>query len=181
MLRCVFLAVVLWALPGLAEERASRPRVSANHDFTVRMVVQGPGQCVLEVSSDSGPVWSLKQCVGTVDDLYFVSNDGERVWVLYPIVPKGTVKLPGKQNKKIPAWANTGVAVEFDRQGSRYREKRLLDFVEPYLLPKVVQMSQHVKWLEGMLGVPGKSPRLTDAGNLEFETVGGGKTHQLKF
>jgi hypothetical protein len=41
-------------------------------------------------------------------------------------------------------------------------------------------MSQHLKWLEGLLGVPGKGPRLTDAGRIEFETVGG-KTHKLTF
>jgi hypothetical protein len=173
--------MVLVALPGLAAERASRPRVSANGDFTVRMVERGPGQCSLEVSQESGPVWTLAQCVGGVDDLYFVSNDGARVWVLYPLAPKGTTKLAGKKYKKVPAWANTQVAVEVDRQGTRLQERRLLEFVPVRSLSQVRQMSQHLKWLEGMVGVPGKSPRLTDAGNIEFEAVGGGKTHRLTF
>jgi hypothetical protein len=181
VLRSICLGMVLLALPGLADERASRPRVSANGDFTVRMVEQGPGQCSLEVSQDSGPVWTLEQCVGGADDLYFVSNDGKRVWVLYPLAPKGKAKLAGKQYKKVPAWANTQVAVEVDRQGTRLQERRLLEFVPARALSQVRQMSQHLKWLEGMVGVPGKGPRLTDAGKIEFEVVGGGKTHQLTF
>ena len=155
MLRSIFLGMVLFALPGLAAERASRPRVSANGDFTVRMVEQGAGQCVLEVTRDSGPVWTLKECVGGVDDLYYVSNDGERVWVLFPLAPKGTEKLAGKPFKKVPEWANTRVAMELDRQGTRLQERRLLDFVPTHALPQVRQMTQHLKWLEGMVGVPG--------------------------
>ncbi|EPX61093.1 hypothetical protein D187_000876 [Cystobacter fuscus DSM 2262] len=181
MLRSICLGMMLWALPGLADERASRPRVSANGDFSVRLVERGPGQCSLEVSQESGPVWTLEQCVGGADDLYFVSNDGQRVWVVYPLAPKGQKKLAGRKYKKVPAWANTQVAVEVDRKGTRLQERRLLEFVPTRALPQVRQMSQHIKWLEGMVGVPGRSPRLTDAGNIEFEVVGGDKTHRLTF
>jgi hypothetical protein len=181
VLRSVFLAMVLFTLPGLAAERASRPRVSANGDFTVRMVEQAAGKCLLEVSRDQGPVWTLPECVGGVDDLYFVSNDGARVWVLFPLAAKGQEKLAGKAFKKTPAWANTRVALEVDRQGTRLQERRLLDFVPAHALSEVRQMTQHLKWLEGTVGVPGKGPRLTDAGQIEFEAVGGGKSHQLTF
>jgi hypothetical protein len=174
----VFL-VLLLALPASAE-RSSRPRVSVNGSFSVRLVERAPGQCTLEVSKESGPFWTLDQCVGGVDDLYFVSNDGQRVWVMFPLAPKGTKKLAGKQFKKVPAWANTVVAVEYDRQGGQVQDKRLLDFVGQRELPEVRQLAQHLKWLEGVLGVPGKGPRLTDAGRIEFETVGG-KSHQLIF
>ncbi len=181
MVRSAVVLVLLLALPGLAAERSNRPRVSANGAFSVRMVEQSPGKCALEVSKDSGRVWALERCVGGVDDLYFVSNDGERVWVLYPLAPKGTRKLPGKKARKLPPWSNTTVAVEFDRQGTRVQERSLLDFVGPKELTEVRQMAQHLKWLEGQLGVPGKGPRLTDAGRIEFETVGGTRTHQLTF
>jgi len=181
MLRSVVIGMVLLAFPGLAAERSSRARVSANGAYSVRMVERGPGQCTLEVSTESGTGWKLERCVGGVDDLYFASNDGAKVWILYPLAPKGTQKLSGKQNKKVPAWANTVVAVEYDRNGARVGERRLLDVVSRQALPEVRQMSQHLKWLEGMLGVPGKGPRLTDAGRIDFETVGGGKTHQLTF
>lgn len=181
MLRSAVVLVLLWALPGSAAERASRPRVSANGAFSVRMTQQDAGRCALEVSKDSGPLWTLNRCVGGVDDLFFVSNDGERVWVLYPLAPKGTQKLPGKKAKKLPEWSNTTVAVEYDRRGGRVQERSLLDFVTQRELPEVRQLAQHLKWLEGQLGVPGKGPRLTDDGRIEFETVGGSKTHQLKF
>ncbi|ATB29180.1 hypothetical protein [Melittangium boletus] len=181
MLRSVVIGMVLLALPGLAAERSSRARVSAKGTYSVRMVVRGPEQCTLEVSKESGIEWKLERCVGGVDDLYFVSDDGAKVWILYPLAPKGTQKLPGKRNKKLPAWANTVVAAEYDRNGARVEERRLLDFVSRQALPEVRQMSQHIKWLEGLLGVPGKGPRLTDAGRIDFETVGGGKTHQLTF
>ncbi len=172
------LMLLLVALPALGQERSSRARVSANGTYTVRLVEQ-TGKCTLEVSKESGPVWTLKQCVGGVDDLYFVSNDGERVWVFFPLAPKGTKKLPGKKYKKVPAWANTVVAEEYDRQG-RVQERRLLSFVGLREVSEVRELGQHLKWLEGVLGVPGKGPRLTDAGRIEFETVGG-KTHQLTF
>jgi len=170
--------LLLVALPALGQERSSRARVSANGTYSVRLVEQ-TGKCTLEVSKESGPVWTLKQCVGGVDDLYFVSNDGERVWILFPLAPKGTKKLPGKQYKKVPAWANTVVAEEYDRQG-RVQERRLLNFVGVREVSEVRELGQHLKWLEGVLGVPGKGPRLTDAGRIEFETVGG-KSHQLTF
>ncbi|HZH79275.1 MAG TPA: hypothetical protein VEY88_24855, partial [Archangium sp.] len=67
-----------------------------------------------------------------------------------------------------------------NRQGERVQEKRLLDFVSQKELPEVREMTKHLKWLEGLVGVPGKGPRLTDAGRIEFETVGG-KSHQLTF
>nr|QKW93712.1 hypothetical protein [Vitiosangium cumulatum] len=181
MLRSALAVVLLLvSLPASAAERASRTRVSANGTFSVRLVEKDAGKCTLEVSKESGPVWTVQECVGGVDDLYFVSNDGARVWVLYPLAPKGTKKLPGKKYKKVPAWANTVVAVEYDRQGGRLQERHLLDLVAQRELNEVRLLGQHLKWLEGLLGVPGKGPRLTDSGRVEFETVGG-KSHQLSF
>ena len=180
MLRSVVLGMVLLALPGLAAERSSRERVSANGAFSVRFVERAPGQCSLEILKESGVVWKVDRCLGSVDDLYFVANNGERVWVLYPLAEKGTRKLEGKQNKKVPVWANTRVAAAYDRHGSRVDERDLLDLVPVQALAEVRQMAQHLKWLEGVLGVPGKGPRLTDAGRIDFETVDG-KSHQLSF
>ena len=51
----------------------------------------------------------------------------------------------------------------------------------PKELTGVRLLGEHLKWLEGQLGVPGKGPRLTDDGRIEFESLGGSKTHQLKF
>jgi hypothetical protein len=181
------LALLFLALPALAEERKGRARVSANGIYSVRLVETAPGQCRLEVSKESGPAWALRQCVGTVDDYYFVSNDGERVWVVWPLVEKGKPPAPAprvkgakKKPKGPPAWANVVVAAQYDSKGQRLQEKRLTELLSTRQLSEVRQLTHHIKWLEGTLGIPGKGPRLTDAGVVEFEPVGG-TTHQLQF
>jgi hypothetical protein len=174
------LVLVLGGLPSEGASRTSRARVSANGIHTVILHEEAPGRCRLEVSTESGTGWKLEECVGGVDDLYFVSNDGQRVWVLKPLVEKGTRKLPGKQFRKVPAWANTVVAELYDSKGGRVEQKNLLDFVKPAELSEVRQLNKHLKWLEGLLGVPGKGPRLSDKGRIEFEVVGG-TNHQLTF
>jgi hypothetical protein len=135
------------------------------------------------MSRESGVVWQFSGCVGTVDDLYFASNDGERFWLIKPLAEmgtKGTVQVKGKKKVRIPAWANTTVAVLYDKTGQRVRERRLPDFVSPKDFGEVRQLKGHFKWLEGTLGIPGKGPRLTDEEKVEFEVVGG-KKHQLTF
>lgn len=180
------LVVMFLASPALAEERRGRARVSANGLYSVRMVEAAQGQCRLEVTQESGPVWTLQACLGTVDDLYFVSNDGERVWVVWPLVEKGKAvaeprsKKKSKKPKGPPAWARVVVAAQYGRDGQRLQEKRLTEWLNTRQLSEVRQLTHHLKWLEGTLGIPGKGPRLTDAGVVELEPVGG-TTHQLTF
>ncbi len=182
------LVLMLLASPALAEERKGRARVSANGLYSVRMVEVTQGRCRLEVTQESGPVWALEQCLGTVDDLYFVSNDGERVWVVWPLVEKGKAapaprpkkKSKVKQPKGPPAWAHVVVAAQYGRDGQRLQEKRLTEWLTTRQLSEVRQLTHHFKWLEGTLGIPGKGPRLTDAGVVELEPVGG-TTRQLTF
>ncbi|WP_163991937.1 hypothetical protein [Pyxidicoccus caerfyrddinensis] len=186
--RALVLALLFLALPALAEERKGRTRVSANGLFSVFLVEVAPGQCRLEVTKESGPVWQLPQCLGTVDDFFFVSNDGERVWVLWPLVEKGKPpppppKVKGKKQKRPkgpPAWANVAVAAQYDSKGNRLQEKRLTELLNTRQLSEVRQLTHHFKWLEGTLGIPGTGPRLTDAGVVEFEPVGG-TTQRLTF
>jgi hypothetical protein len=179
------LALLFLALPALAEERKGKTRVSANGLYGVHLVEVAPGQCRLEVTKESGPAWSLPQCLGTVDDFFFVSNDGEKVWVLWPLVEKGKAQPAPKSKKKRapkgpPAWANVVVAAQYDSKGNRLQEKRLTELLNTRQLSEVRQLTHHFKWLEGTLSIPGKGPRLTDAGVVEFEPVGG-STHQLTF
>ncbi|QDE71727.1 hypothetical protein [Myxococcus xanthus] len=189
-MRRAALALVLMCLSSsaLAEERKGRARVSANGLYSVRMVEAAQGQCRLEVTQESGPVWTLAQCLGTVDDLYFVSNDGERVWVVWPLVEKGKPvpeprpkkKSKVKKPKGPPAWARVVVAAQYGRDGQRLQEKRLTEWLNTRQLSEVRQLTHHFKWLEGTLGIPGKGPRLTDAGVVELEPVGV-TTRQLTF
>ena len=174
----LLLALSSPARAGEAPERASRPRVSANGLYTVRLVERAPGKCQLEVSADTGlGGWSVERCVGGVDDLYFVSNDGAKVWVLRPLVEKGKRRVKGK---KWPAWANAKVAWQVGRNGQVRESRWLAGLLPAKRLPEVRQFRAHFGWLEGTLGIPGKGPRLTDAGVVEFETVEG-RTHRLTF
>ncbi len=184
MRRALLTLSLLLALPGLAQERTSKAHVSANGMYSVRLVEEAPGKCRVEMLKESGPVWTFNGCVGTVDDFYFASNDGERFWLLRPLVEKGkkaVVEKAGKKKVKIPAWANATVAVQYDRNGQKVQEKRLQDFLHTSReLGEVRQMAAHFKWLEGTLGIPGKGPRLADDGKVEFEAVGG-NTYHLSF
>lgn len=183
MHRAALALAVLFTLPAVGAERTSRSKVSANGVYSVRMVQPDADTCRLEVSKESGPVWTLSKCVGTADDVYFVSDNGERVWVLRPLVEKGPepkVKASKKPKSKVPAWARVPVATLYDRNGQRLDEKMLTDLVAPKDMGEVRELGKHFKWLEGTLGIPGKGPRLTDDGHVEFEPVGG-KTHRLSF
>ena len=185
MHRAALTLALLLTLPAAGAERVSRSRVSANGVYTVRLVQTEPGQCRLEVSKESGPVWSLPKCVGLVDDLFFVSNDGERVWVMRPLAekaPEVKSKVSGRKKKKsqVPGWARAPVAALYGRDGQKLDEKLLTEFVAPKDMGELRELTGHFKWLEGTLGIPGKGPRLTDDGHVEFEAVGG-KHHRLTF
>jgi hypothetical protein len=182
-LAAALVSALLVALPSRAQQvpagqRASRARVSANGLYTVRFVELAPGKCRLEVSADAGAGnWTLERCVGSADDLYFAANDGAKVWVLRPLVEKGTRRPKGA---KTPAWANARVAWRVARSGQVGEERWLAGLVPARKLSEVRQYRAHFAWLEGLLGIPGKGPRLTDAGAVEFETVDG-KSHRLTF
>lgn len=184
MRRALLTLALLLALPGFAQERSSKTHVSANGQFSVRLVEQSPGKCRVEMLKESGPAWTFEGCVGTVDDFYFASNDGERFWLLRPLVEKGkkaVVDKVGKKKVRIPAWANATVAVLYGRNGQKLQERHLQDFLRSSReLGEVRQMAAHFKWLEGTLGIPGKGPRLTDDEKVEFEAVGA-KTYRLSF
>jgi hypothetical protein len=175
-------ALLLLALPSSAKEqgspRTSRPRVSANGLYTVRLVEPAPGRCRLEVSAETGlGGWSVERCVGSVDDLYFVANDGAKVWVLRPLVEKGKRRVKGQKG---PAWAHSKVAWRVQSAGTVDKALWLTGLLPAKRLSEVRQYKAHFAWLEGTLGIPGKGPRLTDAGAVEFETVEG-RTHRLTF
>lgn len=159
-------------------EKASSLRLSSEGTYSIRMV-QGPeeGACRVEVLREGQPHWTLKRCVGTADDLYFVSADGERFWVLYPVPKKGKGKAP----KRLPRWTSTVVAVLYDRDGNVLKQRRLHEFVRSARgLDQVRHLAHHLKWLGGVVGVPGKPPVVDEDGAVALETVEL-KTFKLRF
>lgn len=179
-----FLALLGLAVLGIAgpsfarEPRVSRTRVSHNGRFAVRLTEQGEGQCTLEVLKDNGTFWTLPQCVGTADDLYFVSDDGERCWVVRTL-PEKPRHRPKKARRAAWTWAQ--VAAEYDRTGKTVAARRLFDLVGTAGgREEVRQFERHFKWLEGVLNVPGTPPKLNEAGKVELVTIDHRK-HELKF
>ncbi|MGO9064136.1 MAG: hypothetical protein ACLQIH_05270, partial [Myxococcaceae bacterium] len=96
--------VPLLALPALAvaEPRSSSAHASSNGEWSIQLVESAPEQCRVEATRDADPAWTLTQCVGTVEDLYFISNDGEHFWVLV-VLPRTPERTKQKGNKPPPA------------------------------------------------------------------------------
>jgi hypothetical protein len=62
------------------------------------------------------------------------------------------------------------VATLFDRQGRLLSERTLHDFMARRF-DKLRDLDSRFSWLEGVVGVPGRRPRITEANQVEFETV----------
>ena len=183
----IFSAVLLaWSLTSgalAAEPKSSRPQVSSNGRFSVRAIETGPDQCRLQVSQESELLWELPRCLGTADDLYFVSNDGERVWVLKTLPELPDPPKPTKKKKKILPLDLLGkvqVAFLVDRAGQVVQSRNIASFLSVPLRRKTQVLARHFKWLEGVTGIPGQTPRSNARNQVEFEVVGP-KTYRLDF
>ena len=171
------------AAPALAVEASqSGARASSNAEYGIVMRVEGEGKCRIEATRDTDVAWTLPRCLGTVDDLYFISNSGERFWVLAalpkslppPSGPAVTSESQKKLAKKKPPFDPYGpveVAVLYDRLGNVIAQRKLKEWLPRSANSKVRKLDRRFVWLEGVLGVPGKEPRVNDRNQVEFETV----------
>lgn len=170
--------------PALADEQAhSRARASSNAEYGIVMRIEAPGKCRVEVTRDADVAWTLPRCVGTVDDLYFVSDSGERFWVLASLPkslspPAGTSAAAQTRKsaarKKAPpfdAYGPVVVAWLYDRLGNLVAERRLGQLLPTSAQGKLRKLDRRFVWLEGVLGVPGREPRSNEHDQVEFETV----------
>lgn len=174
------LVLPLWALGA---PRESSAHASSNGVWSIQFLESAPEQCRVEATRDADPAWTLERCVGTVQDLFFISNDGERFWVLRVLPrtphapkPKGTHAKPPPPGEP---FVNALVATLFDRQGKVLSERTLRDFMSRRF-EKLRDLDSHFCWLEGELGVPGRRPRISESNQVEFETVEP-KTYRLDF
>ena len=177
----IFQAVVA-ARVNAEEAGQSRSRASSNAEYGIVMRVEGPGKCRIEVSRDTDVAWTLPRCLGTVDDLYFISNSGERFWVLAAL-PKSLPPPPGstpvgeaqkRAAQKKPPFDGHGpvvVATQYDRVGNVVGQRKLGELLSKSAYTKLRKLDRRFVWLEGVLGIPGKEPRVNDRNQVEFETV----------
>ena len=168
-LLAAFIALLLLPLSATAQQqdKLTKKQVSANGVYTIYLRESPDKTCKVIVTKEGNPYWQLQSCLATTNDLFFVSNDGQSFWVLHTLAEK-------KKGKKKAPWAGSVVAVLYDRAGNRKQTKTAGQLVPKLGYPEVRELGGHVKWLEGVLGTPGKPPRVNDKNQLEFETVGPG-------
>jgi len=166
-----------------APARTSATKSSANGIYAIRLEQMDEKTCRIVVVKDQDVVWKLDRCLGgTVDDLLFVNNDGTRFWILFvlpELVEPAALDKPSP-NKRTDPMFEAVVAAEYDKEGRQLASRKLKDFLEYKRRGLLRKLEKHFKWLQGVVDVPGKSPRVSDAELLEFEPVSG-KTVQLKF
>jgi hypothetical protein len=173
----------LLLLPAVAVAGESRAHASSNGVWSIQLLATGPSECRVEATRDADPAWSLARCLGTVDDLFFISNDGERFWVLtvLPRTPPLPVQKGGKPKTLPPGepFVHAVVATLYDKKGAVVTERTLADFMKRRF-DKLRDLEHRFCWLEGEAGVPGRRPRITEVNQVEFETVEP-STHRLNF
>lgn len=181
-------AIALALLVLAAAPRSSPVKSSANGLYAIHLEQVDEKTCRVVATKDTSQAWKLDRCLGTVDDLLFINNDGTRFWVLkiLPELPEAPPLRGSERTErteralKTDPMYETVVAAEYDKDGRVLQSKKLKDFLEYKRRGLIRKLEKHFKWLQGVLDVPGKSPRVSDAELLEFEPVSG-KTQQLRF
>ena len=181
MARCETTLLLLLASSGRASaQEASQARASSNAEYGIVMRVEGEGKCRVEVTRDTDVAWTLPRCVGSVDDLYFVSNSGDRFWVLAalpkslpaPREPTGEAETrAARKRPPVDRFGTAEVATLYDRLGNVIAQRKLSELLPASVHRKLRLLDRRFVWLEGVLGVPGKKPRVNDKDQVEFETV----------
>jgi hypothetical protein len=183
--RLLVSCLVLTLPAQAAEPKASRLSVSQSARWGIRLLELGEGQCKVEVTYDNRPAWEASACPGTAEDLYFISNDGERFWVVFPLPDKRAAErrvrpLPGKRKRgrplPYPPWSYATVAALYTRAGVRAGAPERTVVLNELVrgregLRDVRQLERTFKWLEGAVGVRGKGPRVNEDNRVELDTV----------
>ena len=172
-----FALPLFWLAPLLAATpKSSKSQSSATGVYSIKLIEQQPGKCQVEVTEETKLAWQLDKCVGTTDDFYFVSDDGQRFWVIRAFPEKPAA--PQKQESE--TWLSVVVAVLYDQQGKALRRMRAGELVPARARHRVRQLGKHFLWLKGVGGVPGAMPRVNDHNEVELEPVDSRPVH-LKF
>jgi hypothetical protein len=163
------------SLTWAAGPRTSRSQTSATGVYSIHLVELAKDSCRIEIMEETKLATHIDRCLGTVDDLYFIANNGQRFWVV-----RSTPDKPKDARPNATAWASVVVASLYDRTGKLVRSVRLSQLVPPKSRSKVRQLDRHFLWLQGVAGVPGTMPRVNDQNEVALEPVDT-KTVHLKF
>ncbi len=119
--------------------------VSGHASARLEQTARSPNECTLRCSLGTRPAWSRNECVGLDTDFAFVSDDCRVAVVLkeYPHVGETVGKTV--VGSVLTATSHT-----------------------PILLEKLTSTAdvrgQYVRWLDGVLSVPGPRPQISDDG-----------------
>ncbi len=168
-------AMLATSLTWAAGPRTSRSQTSATGVYSIHLVELSKDSCRLEIMEETKLTTHIDRCLGTVDDLYFIANNGQRFWVV-----RSTPEKPKDARPNATAWTSVVVASLYDRTGKLLRSVRLSQLVPSKSRSKVRQLDRHFLWLQGVAGVPGTMPRVNNQNEVELEPVDT-KTVHLKF
>jgi len=159
--RLVCLVALLAPAAARADARAWSV-VSPNADFEATQSPVGDTGCRVEVKrGERTVVWTVDRCLGTADDLYFLSNTGEGLIVFRT--------FPGKASDKA-AGMKGALGVEVFAKGERLVGHAVGRFVVD--VRPLVNAKRHFYWIEGALGQPGVPPGPSKAADaIEFSTL----------
>jgi len=167
---------LLWLAPlWAATPKSSKSQSSATGVYSIKLNELEAGKCQVEVKEETKLAWQLDKCVGTTDDFYFVSDNGQRFWVIHAFPEK-----PASTKPESDAWLSVVVAVLYDPQGKALRLIRAREVVPAGARHRVRQLDKHFLWLKGVGGIPGQMPRVNDHNEVELEPVDSRPVH-LKF
>ena len=159
---------LLFSVGAFAQEaeKVSKKQVSANGLYSIYLSERPDKSCLVVAQKDGVPHWQLQSCVGQASDLYFISNDGNRFWVVKPLA-----RIAKGSKKKLP-WAGAVVLQLYNREGALKSQHTAGELVPKLAAGQVRELGGHVKWVEGVNGVRGKPPRVSDHNELEVDPVG---------
>ncbi len=156
------LAALLAPAAALGADAREWSVVSPNAEYEASQGPVGEVGCRFEVKrGERTLVWAADRCFGTVDDARFLSNDGQRLVVLY--------SYPAKAGDT-PAGMKGVPGAEVFARGERIARHLVGAFVKD--TKPLVNAKRHFYWVEGMLGQSGVPPGPSKSAEaIEFTTL----------
>jgi hypothetical protein len=164
---CAVLGRVAWASPPPEDDGKDDKRnwkaASSDGAVVVTQKALGDKRCLLEAKRGERTLWTSKECAGTKLDFKFVSPDGERLAVIYPLPTiEGSVR--------------SSIVMRMFRHGAQQYASAAAATTKDW--SKLRTGGTSFYWLAGSLGASGEPPHYADDGRaFDFSTVDGRNHH----
>jgi hypothetical protein len=161
------LGTVAHATPPPEDDAKGDPRnwktASSDGAVVVTQKALGDKRCLLEAKRGERTLWTGKECVGTKLDFKFVSLDGERLAIIYPLPTiEGSVR--------------SSIVMRMFKHGTQQYAAAAAATAKDW--SKLRTGGTNFYWLAGSLGASGEAPHYADDGRaFDFSTVDGRNHH----